>query len=156
MTDLTLIRTKSTGLATTGYADLPTGERLYSIEPPWRDNLPDVSCVPPGIYTLMPYMSSEHGPTWYLQNADDTIGGRGAMRSYCELHSANWARQLEGCIAFGLDDVPMVDPVTNTVSPAVEHSVDAIEALLQSLTPMSTGNTLTIQYANGAAPTIAT
>jgi hypothetical protein len=147
--DLKLIRTASGPLATMGYCDLPTGERLYTIEPPWKDNHADISCVPPGAYTLMPYHSPEHGPTWYLQNADNTVGGRGAARSYCELHSANWARQLEGCIAFGLDDFPMLDPVDNTVEPAVEHSVDAIEALLQSLVPMSTGNTLSIVYADG-------
>jgi uncharacterized protein DUF5675 len=152
MINLTLIRTASGPLATAGYCDLPTGERLFSIEPPWKDNEPDISCVPAGIYTLMPYNSPTHGPTWYLQNADDTIGGAGALRTYCELHSANWARQLEGCIAFGLDDVPMLDPVSNTVEPAVEHSVDAIEALLQCLSPMSTGNTLTIEYAPGVTP----
>lgn len=153
MIDLKLIRVRSGSLATAGYCDLPDGTgRLFSIEPPWQDNIPDKSCVPPGIYTLMPYNSPTHGPTWYLQNEDDTIGGKGAMRSYCELHSANWARQLEGCIAFGLDDVPMVDPMTNTVAPAVENSRDAIEKLLECLTPMSTGNTLTIEYAPGVTP----
>lgn len=152
MIDLILIRTKSLVNGMCGYCDLPTGERLYSIEPPWKDNIPDQSCVPPGIYTLMPYNSPTHGPTWYLQNADDTIGGKGAMRSYCELHSANWARQLLGCIAFGLEGQPMFDPLTNIVEPAVEQSHDAIEALLQALGPLSTGNTLTIQYADGVAP----
>jgi Family of unknown function (DUF5675) len=149
MTDLKLIRTASGPLATMGYCDLPTGERLFTIEPPWKDNQADISCVPPGAYTLTPYHSPEHGPTWYLVNEELGVGGRGALRSYCELHSANWARQLEGCIAFGLDDFPMLDPVDNTVEPAVEHSVDAIEALLQSLVPMSTGNTLSIVYADG-------
>lgn len=144
MVDLVLTRTGCSSVATTGRMVLPTGELLYSIECPWQDNAPDVSCVPEGRYVLMPYSSPAHGATWFLDNAVLGVGDCGARRSYCELHSANWARQLEGCIAFGLDGIPMYDPVRHAVEPAVESSQDAIEVLLMALGPMSPGHTLTI------------
>lgn len=153
MTDLTLIRTLSAPEGTGGYMDLPTGERLYSIEQPWRNDEQGASCVPAGTYTLMPYNSPTHGPTWFLENKDLNVGGAGAYRSYCELHSANWARQLEGCIAFGLSGQPMLDPVTGVAEPAVEESVDAIEALTMALGSLSSGHTLTIEYAPGVIVT---
>lgn len=152
MISLKLTRTQSLVNGTTGYVDLPTARRLYTIEPPWLNDQADQSCVPAGIYTLMPYNSPTHGPTWYLENAELGVGGAGAQRSYCELHSANWARQLLGCIAFGEGGQPMFDPLTNIVEPAVEQSRDAIEILLAALGPLSTGNTLEIVYADGAAP----
>lgn len=145
--NLTLSRTAYTDIAVTGELDLPTGERLFSIECPWLENQPDVSCVPEGTYQLIPYMSPRHGATWFLENAQLGVGGLGAARSYCELHSANWARQLEGCIAFGLTGTPLYDPVLKVVEPAVEESVDAVEALTMCLGPMSAGHSLTITKA---------
>lgn len=144
MVDLVLTRTGMSSIATTGKMELPTGELLYSIECPWDNNSPDVSCVPEGKYVLVPYTSPAHGPTWYLDNVVLGVGDFGARRSYCELHSANWARQLEGCIAFGLGGTPMYDPIRHAIEPAVESSVDAIEALMMALGPMSSGHTLTI------------
>lgn len=152
MSALTLTRTASSPLGTSGRMDLPTGERLYSIEQPWRNDEQGQSCVPPGTYALIPYRSPSKGPTWYLENKDLSVGGAGAYRSYCELHASNWSRELEGCIAFGLDGQPMLDPVTGQVEPAVEHSDDAISVLHQVLGPMTTGHTLTIEYAPGVSP----
>lgn len=93
---------------------------------------------------MIPYLSPTHGATWYLKNDSLGVGGAGAERSYCEIHSANWARQLEGCIAFGLTNFPLLDPETNTVSPAVESSVDAIQEIIEALGSMTVDNTLTI------------
>lgn len=127
-----------------GVMTLSDGTVLFSMECPWRDNQNKVSCVPPGKYDLIPYMSPRHGATWYLKNDFLQVGDGNTVRSYCELHSANWARQLEGCIAFGLEEFPLLDPATNTVSAAVEESVAAIDLLRKELGEMSTGHTLTI------------
>ena len=152
MTDLLLVRTASLPEATTGYLDLPNGKRLYSIEPPARGNEPNTSCVPAGKYELVPYDSPEHGPVYYLRNHALGVGAAGERRSYCELHSANWARQLRGCVAFGLDDQPMLDPSTGCVEPAVENSRDAIGDLYALLDTGVVGHTLTIRYLEGADP----
>lgn len=142
--DLVLNRNSHKAAYTDGVMTIPDGERLYSIEQPWRDNQKRVSCVPPGRYDLIPYMSPTHGATWYLENLDLGVGGAGADRSYCEIHAANWARQLEGCIAFGTSHFPLLDSETNTVAPAVENSANAIELLKAALGVMSPGHTLTI------------
>ncbi len=148
MTDLVLTRTKYADDGTSGRM-LLDGQTLYSIEQPWRDNAEGISCVPEGTYALIPYQSPKHGATWYLQNHDLGVGAAGEHRSYCELHSANWARQLEGCIALGTGGIPMYDPVTSVVEPAVENSHDAIEHLIATLGPMTSGHTLTIQGLSG-------
>lgn len=150
MTALTLTRTYL-ATATTG---LLTGlARAYpSVELPWKDNAPAASCVPEGLYTLMPYNSPSHGPTWYIENQTLGIGGGGENRSFCEIHAANWSRQLLGCIAIGLEGQPMYDPTTGLVEPAVEDSRPAIEQLLDDLTPLSSGHTLNITSSDGPPP----
>lgn len=142
--DLQLNRNSHKTAYCDGVMTLPSGRRLYSLECPWRDNQKNVSCVPPGKYDLIPYESPKHGATWFLKNDFLEVGDGNAVRSYCELHSANWARQLEGCIAFGLEDFPLLDPKTNTVTAAVEESVAAIDLVRDELGAMSTGHTLTI------------
>ena len=147
--NLLLQRLSATEAATRGVLLRPEGTRLaYTLERPWADNAADVSCVPPGTYDLVPYASPKHGATWCLDNpalnvyAGPVVPAGG--RSYVEIHSANWATQLEGCIALGLDDQPMVDPATGLLVPAVEQSRDAVSLLRTVLGPMTAGHTLTI------------
>lgn len=124
------------------------GMSFYTIEQPWRDNKIGESCVPAGVYRLLPYLSPSHGATYCLSNSELNIYGPGPFpiggRSYCELHSANWARQLEGCIALGIEGQPMFDPDTKMVEPAVENSIDAISKLFSIINVGVTGHTLTI------------
>jgi hypothetical protein len=124
------------------------GHSFYTIEQPWHDNKIGESCVPAGVYRLIPYSSPTHGATYCLENSELNIYGPGPFpvggRSYCEIHSANWARQLEGCIALGLEGQPMFDPVTKLVEPAVENSRDAVDALFKIINVGVTGHTLTI------------
>lgn len=136
------------GAPTTG--TLTAGLRFfYSVEQPWRDNLQGHSCVPVGRYELIPYLSPKHGATWQMHNPALNIFGRAPIaahgRSYCELHSANWASQLEGCIALGTDKRPMLDPRTHTVEPAVVNSRCAVAELTALLGPMSAGHFLDIR-----------
>jgi hypothetical protein len=142
--NLTLARTQLNANCTLGTITLPDGTVIYSLELPWKDNQKDVSCVPPGVYQLIPYTSPKHGSTWYLENLDLGVGDAGAERSYCEIHSANWTRQLEGCIALGLEDKPMFDPKEGETTPAVEQSDLAINRIKNELGIGSYGNTLTI------------
>lgn len=140
--------TASVDGSTTG--TMKAGDLLfYTIELPWRNNQPNVSCVPAGEYQLLPYFSPTHGQTWRLHNPALKVWGASAMapegmRSECELHSANWARQLLGCIALGIEGQPMFDPATGIVEPAVERSVDAINELRQLLDGTSEEDMLTI------------
>lgn len=140
-------------VATTGVAILTDAgvkkARYCSIEQPWNDNARGHSCVPVGTYELIPYMSSKHGATWQLHAPHCNVYGCGPVpaggRSLVEIHSANWAAQLEGCIALGTDAHPMLDPVTDIVEPAVVNSRCAVSELTGLLGPMSTGHYLEIR-----------
>src|SRR5690349_18869896 len=66
---------------------------FVTIELPWRNNQQGISCIPKGIYTVKKFMSLKHGLCFLIM---DVPG-----RSMCEIHAANFSRQLLGCIAPG-------------------------------------------------------
>lgn len=96
-------------------------ELCYTIELPWKDNLPDVSCIPPGRYLFYNYLSPSKGKVW---RTDSLAPARVAI----EIHAANWARQLLGCIAVG----KTVDVINGT--PGVTSSQNTLK-MLQSILP---------------------
>lgn len=80
----------------------------FAIEQPWNDNKPFESCVPTGVYNLEPFSSPKYGQTYALTNKVlgvtpyPTDFENGLTNRYAILlHSANWAFQLQGCIALG-------------------------------------------------------
>ena len=85
------------------------GDRVfYSVERPWLDNQPSVSCVPEGEYelqwlpttTLVP--AEFHEMTWYLDGETVSAAYHSHKpRTRCALHIANFPRNVRGCIGFG-------------------------------------------------------
>src|SRR5882757_6858222 len=69
------------------------GKRIcYTIELPWKDNVPRVSCIPPGRYALAKRYSPKFGRHLQLVNVPG--------RQWILIHPANDALlELEGCIA---------------------------------------------------------
>lgn len=65
-----------------------------SIERGWKDNQRNISCIPEGVYELV----LEYSPR-FKQNLWEIKGV--PNRSECKFHAANYARQLNGCIALG-------------------------------------------------------
>lgn len=65
----------------------------FTIERPWLNNQHGISCIPTGIYQVEQYNSPTKGDVWQLLNVPN--------RSNIEIHPANFASQLEGCIAPG-------------------------------------------------------
>lgn len=65
-----------------------------SIEREWADNEVNVSCIPQGSYHLKLEFSQR-----FKQNLWEVKGV--INRSECKFHAANYARQLNGCIALG-------------------------------------------------------
>lgn len=76
------------------------GRQLFTLECPWRDNQPMISCIPTGRYEVVWAMSPR-----FKRNTCRLVGvpGRGGVL----IHSANyagdpamgWISQLNGCIA---------------------------------------------------------
>jgi hypothetical protein len=66
----------------------------HTMELPWKDNKRGESCIPEGIYHVVPDSTGKHR---YFRVLD--VDGRDMI----EIHKANWAFQLDGCIACGED-----------------------------------------------------
>jgi hypothetical protein len=124
---------------TLGRAILPSGVELFSLEPPWKNNEPNVSCIPEGEYTAV----RDRGGRHQFYRVEDVPG-----RSAIEIHPANYfvnpatgRQELWGCIAFGLG--------LNTQHIAsVARSVDACNRLVAEMG--ETGFELTIKQFRAA------
>ena len=107
----------STGLAGTFGALLgPWGSRA-TVELPWLDNAPDLSCFPLGVYRVA-WTFSPHFGRFTYQVLD--VPGRSGIR----LHVANWPRNLLGCVGLGRRVAKFGRPatwgVTNSASTLAE------------------------------------
>jgi len=87
----------------------------FTLELPWKDNEINVSCIWSGEYDAIKYDSPSKGDVILLK------GVRG--RSFIEIHSGNYTRQIKGCILVGDsikyldgDDIPDVTNSRNTLS----------------------------------------
>lgn len=70
------------------------GEKtFYFCEPPWRDNKPNVSCIPEGTYRLRRDTTGR----WQWYEVCDVRG-----RSQIELHPGNHIEHTDGCLLPGL------------------------------------------------------
>ena len=67
---------------------------LQTIERPWKNNAVGESCIPAGEYSVTWTRSPKFGRSTYELHGVP-------IRSAIRIHPANWAVQLEGCIAFG-------------------------------------------------------
>lgn len=66
---------------------------FVTIELPWLENKRRISCIPAGVYSAIKHNSPKFGQTLWLQEVPN--------RSEILIHSANFSRQLLGCIAPG-------------------------------------------------------
>lgn len=66
---------------------------FVTLELPWKDNTQSVSCIPDGTYHIKKRVSEKHGQHFHIL---DVPG-----REFILIHSANFSRQLKGCIAPG-------------------------------------------------------
>jgi hypothetical protein len=70
-------------------------KRWFTVERPWRNNEAYVSCIPLGLYRLRHGTFQRGGGYPDLELVE--VPGRSAI----EIHAANFARELNGCIAVG-------------------------------------------------------
>lgn len=76
------------------------GEHVFwTIEKPWKDNQPYVSCIPEGYYRLGRRNSPRFGPNvWEVLEVPN--------RTHILIHVANTADDVVGCIGFGSSVYP--------------------------------------------------
>jgi hypothetical protein len=100
------------------------GEDFYTIEPPWRNNETNISCIPLGRYraNFMPRSSSgKYRNVWHIQ---DVPGRTGVL-----IHSGNTVAHTLGCIILGTRSGVLGG------APAVLASRSAMGDLLRLLGP---------------------
>lgn len=103
-----------------GYPFMP------SLERPWADNEPFVSCIPAGtyLYKRVPTnMQSVHKAGYSETFEVQGVPGRTLIR----VHPANWAHELQGCMATGSAYGYIND------TPAIESSRDAFQEWMERL-----------------------
>lgn len=79
---------------TFGILRLPNKEIFWTVECPWLNNTPNVSCIPEGLYQLTKDTYKDRYDNYRILNPPP---GRFAI----ELHRALSARDLKGCIGVG-------------------------------------------------------
>jgi Family of unknown function (DUF5675) len=89
-----------------------------TLELPWLNDLPDVSCIPPGSYTCNWRFSPSHNRNIYHV---DGVEGRTAV----EIHSGNTIYDIKGCLLLGAEIVtfPALSfPNVNIPMKGIQHS----------------------------------
>jgi hypothetical protein len=115
-----LVRTSYTDKATFGVLLKDGVPQCDTVEKPWKDNHNKTSCIPEGTYEYELYFSpSKKYEVWLLKNVPN--------RSFIEIHIANFAHELEGCIAPGQG---YIHTATET---GVANSTDAFKYLKRVL-----------------------
>lgn len=120
---------------------------LHTIERPWIPDevgecgRPGASCIQTGVYTLTPRTTEARGAHWILSNPTLSLWCYPSQvpagcygRSLVLIHAANWAHELMGCIAPGLDR--RLDPQNGWM---VTQSQLAMSLLRRALLSFDTG-----------------
>lgn len=85
-----VIRTKYRQDGTFGSLYIDDWPVCVTLELPWRNNDPQVSCIPTGLYTAKRVESPKFGNTFEVENVPN--------RSHILFHGANKIEDLLGCI----------------------------------------------------------
>lgn len=116
---LRLVRISELEGATLGVLILDKRPLWKTLELPWLDNSPMISCIPPGEYEAIKYSSPKFGRVLYVQNVPG--------RSEILLHVGNSTLDTYGCI------LPGMTFGTMNGKPAVYESRKAMERILDAL-----------------------
>lgn len=134
-----LIRVDSGDYGTLGVL-LTGGKAWYTVECPDRDNLTDISRIPPGVYTVSLSFSEKFQKKLYLV---EKVNGRSGIR----IHAGNWAGDsskgyrttLKGCIALGIAGG----------SPRGQPGVISSEKAIEEMMSYMNGDTFQLTIQNG-------
>jgi len=134
-----ITRYKTGAKGTFGELIVDGKKKYYTVEKPDAGNVPYISNIPAGKYTLIPHASPSRGDLLCLVNKDlgvthykeDVHNNRFAIL----IHVANYASNVEGCIGLGTGKTDIM--VTNSkvaiksfygiVSPYEEHELEILE-----------------------------
>jgi hypothetical protein len=92
---LILKRFAYTPMGTFGSMQMPDGTKIFTVEDAWRENKPNVSCIPLGSYHCSPRFYNRGGyPAIRIEDVEN--------RSHILIHRGNTELDVEGCIVTGM------------------------------------------------------
>lgn len=93
-----------------------------TLERPWHDNLPDISCIPAGLYTCKRVKSPKFGNTFEVMN----VFGRVDIL----FHKGNTVEDTQGCILLGKTlDMSGITPGIAMSKVAFDEFIDMLQAV---------------------------
>jgi hypothetical protein len=110
-----------------------------TIERPWKDNEPFISCIPPGIYPVRPYSSAKYPDTYEICD----VPGRDKIL----FHVANFVSDLQGCVGPGTSIGSMVDD--GNLVPSVKSSGLAMKVFKKKMERLFEAHSEQYIYVNG-------
>lgn len=90
---LQLLRVGSSKEGTFGLLRIGQVPFAVTLEDPWRDNIPEQSCIPPGLYACKRVQSPRFGETFEVTGVPN--------RTHILFHAGNTIGDTEGCILIG-------------------------------------------------------
>ena len=96
--------------------------KCFTLELPWKNNEKNISCIP----RALAYQGEKHEST---SNGSVVAINNVLNRTHIQIHSANFLRQLKGCIAVG-DSIKFLD---GDSLPDVTNSKNTLKKLLAIL-----------------------
>ena len=90
---ITLNRLYGSDDCTLGVLSCGEGLLCFTLENPWKDNTPSISCIPEGEYSCAPHNGTKYHETWLVKD----VPGRSAIL----FHSGNVESDTHGCILPG-------------------------------------------------------
>ena len=97
------------------------GFQCFTLELPDKNNQSNVSCIPEGTYKAFKRVSPSNGPCVELKDVPN--------RTYIQIHSGNYTRNIQGCILVG-DAIKFLDADS---IPDVSNSKATLTRLLDLL-----------------------
>lgn len=121
------------------------GFECFTLERPWLDNEPNISCIPTGKYSVKPFTGRRFKQVVQVM---DVLG-----RTHILIHSANRPSELSGCIApgisYGFEGItPRVNHSRFALSQLFEYAGTEFELVIKS----AQSQTQEIQHADAALP----
>lgn len=88
--------------------------RCVTLELPWKNNKPDISCIPANEYICRWTLRPKHGWVYQVTNVPN--------RADILLHCGNFEKDTEGCILLGKDSL------TVDGQKEIDYSKDTVDA----------------------------
>jgi hypothetical protein len=126
-----------------------TIERPWLPDPQGNGGVRAQSCVPDGVYKVIPHSSAKFGAVWALINPDNGVwyqpgdipAGQTWGRSAILIHAGNTATDVIGCIAVGMRAVHLADHSVAESRAAIEKLRGILDRNIHTLTIRPTAGT---------------